>query len=425
MKKNILVFPCGSEVGLNIYSSVRYSRHFHLIGASSIEDHGAFVYEDYIPSLPFINEPSFIPILKSVIIDRKIDAIYPAMDSVIPILKSKETELGCKVVSSPLETTEICLSKSKTYNTFREIIRVPKLFSLETMHGFPVFVKPDIGYGARDTAIVEDTNTLNHIVSSKKGLLILEYLPGKEYTVDCFTDRNGKLIYAASRERNRIRNGISVNTFFSEKQEEFTTLAETINKRLLFRGAWFFQVKRDTNGELCLLEIASRLGGSSLLSRAIGVNLALLSLFDAFDIDIVPQINHNYHVVLDRALENKFRCSGLEYNTIYVDYDDCLVLSANLINVNLIRFLFDCINRGKKIVLLTKHRGDLYAEMRLFRIEHLFDEIILLSDDEEKYEYITDRCAIFIDDSFSERQRIKEKTGIPVFGPDMIDVLYS
>lgn len=425
MKKNILVFPCGSEIGLNIYSSVRYSRHFHLIGGSSIEDHGVFVYEDYIPSLPFVNEPDFIPTLKSIIIDKRIDAIYPAMDSVIPLLKGKETELGCRVVSSPVETTEICLSKSKTYGLFRGIIRVPMLYSKDTVQSFPVFVKPDIGYGARDTAIVNDADTLQRLVSSKKNLLILEYLPGKEYTVDCFTDRNGKLLYAASRERNRIRNGISVNTFFSERQEEFLELAEIINNHLEFRGAWFFQMKRDVNGKLCLLEIASRLGGSSLLSRAVGVNLALLSLFDAFDFDITPQINHDYRVVLDRALDNTYRCSGLEYNTVYVDYDDCLVLNTNLINVDLIRFLFDCINRGKKIVLLTKHNGDLYAELKLFRIDHLFDDIILISKEEEKYKYVTDHCAIFIDDSFSERQIIKEKIGIPVFGPDMIDVLYS
>lgn len=53
MKRNILVFPCGSEIGLNIYSPVRYSTYFHLIGASSVEDHGMFIYDDYIGNLPF------------------------------------------------------------------------------------------------------------------------------------------------------------------------------------------------------------------------------------------------------------------------------------------------------------------------------------------------------------------------------------
>ena len=41
--KNILVFPCGSEIALEIYRSLRYSTHFKLIGANSLDDHGKFV----------------------------------------------------------------------------------------------------------------------------------------------------------------------------------------------------------------------------------------------------------------------------------------------------------------------------------------------------------------------------------------------
>jgi transposase len=37
-------------------------------------------------------------------------------------------------------------------------------------------------------------------------LLALEFLPGKEYTVDCFTDKNGKLLFAEGRQRIRIYN---------------------------------------------------------------------------------------------------------------------------------------------------------------------------------------------------------------------------
>ena len=111
MKKNILVFPCGSEIGLDIYSSVCYSTYFHLIGGSSVDDHGKFVYEDYIPDIPFANTPEFIPTMAEIVKERNIDAIYPAMDLVITILKEHEQELGCKVVASPVETTQICLSQ--------------------------------------------------------------------------------------------------------------------------------------------------------------------------------------------------------------------------------------------------------------------------------------------------------------------------
>ncbi len=420
--KNILVFPCGSEIGLDIYSSVRYSTHFHLIGASSVDDHGAFVYDDYISGLPFVTNPGFIPSLRQIVINRKIDAIYPAMDSVIAVLKDHEEDLGCKVVSSPKETTSICLSKSRTYQSLKGTVRIPQQFRLSNVSHFPVFVKPDVGYGSKGTAIVYDADTLRQKHSDDPDLLILEYLPGKEYTVDCFTDRNGSLLYAAARERNRIKGGISVNTSFSKKQDEFIELARRINQKIVFRGAWFYQVKRATDGSLCLMEIASRLGGSSLLSRAVGVNLALMTLFDVFDIDVTVQKN-DYQVVLDRALNSRYRCVNLSFSYVYIDYDDCLILHHSSINTLLVGFLYDCLNNGKHLVLLTKHIGDLRAELIRFRLNQLFDEIILINPDQEKADFIKTTDAIFIDDSFAEREKIKKHLNIPVFGPEMIDLL--
>ena len=90
MKKNILVFPCGSEIGLEVYRSVKNSTHFNLIGASSVDDHGKFVFENYIDGIPFITDSSFIDVMKKVVAENKIDAIYPAMDAVIEILKKNE-----------------------------------------------------------------------------------------------------------------------------------------------------------------------------------------------------------------------------------------------------------------------------------------------------------------------------------------------
>ena len=421
--KNILVFPCGSEIGLDIHSSVKYSTHFHLIGASSVDDHGVFVYDDYISGIPFVSSPGFIPALRQIVIDRKIDAIYPAMDSVIAVLKEYEEELGCMVISSPKKTASICLSKSLTYQTLKDTVRIPEQFQPDTVSRFPVFVKPDVGYGSKGTAIVNDAETLSRMISDNPNLIILEYLPGNEYTVDCFTDRKGNLLYAAARERKRIKGGISVNTSFSEEQGDFTELANKINQKIAFRGAWFYQVKRDADGALCLMEIASRLGGSSLLSRAVGVNLALMTLFDAFDIDVKIQKNANYQVVLDRALDSRYRCHNLNYSCVYVDYDDCLILNKSFVNTSLVSFLYSCINNGKRIILLTKHIGDLYLELTRFKLSQLFDEIILIGQNEEKSNYINTTDAIFIDDSFAEREKIKESLGIPVFGPEMIDLV--
>ena len=74
-------------------------------------------------------------------------------------------------------------------------------------------------------------------------------------------------------------------------------------------------------------------------------------------------------------------------------------------------------------MLLTKHEGDLDSELKRFRLVGLFDEILHIAREEDKITYISDLDSIFIDDSFSERALVQSRYGIPVFGPDMIDVL--
>ena len=424
MKKNILVFPCGSEIALDIHSSVKYSTYFNLIGANSVDDHGKYVFEDYIDGIPYVTDPGFIPSLQKIVKERNIDAIYPAMDTVITICKQYEDVLGCKVIASPTETTEICLSKKLTYEKLQGVISIPKIYDPANIEisEFPVFAKPIVGYSAKGTKKLNSQEEVSNYLAGKDNMLVVEYLPGEEFTVDCFTDRGGNLLFSGARKRNRVSNGISVNTYFAEDQSEFRLIAEKINKKIEFRGAWFYQVKRNKDGKLVLLEIASRLGGSSLLSRAIGVNFALLSLFDAFDYK-VSVFHNDYKVVLDRALESKYK-TDIEFDSVYCDYDDCLILNENKVNTELVKFLYKCINEGKQIYLLSKHEGtDLKEELKNFRLSQIFDEVIHIKKEDDKTKYIKASNPIFIDDSNSERLNVKSKLNIPVFSPDMIDVL--
>ena len=120
MRKKLLVFPCGSEVALEIYKSLRHSTHFDLVGASSVDDHGKFVFESYIGGLPLYSDPGFIAKIKEIVEKEKIHAIYPAMDSVARTLKSNEKELGCVVIGSSSDTTSLCSSKLATYECLKD-----------------------------------------------------------------------------------------------------------------------------------------------------------------------------------------------------------------------------------------------------------------------------------------------------------------
>lgn len=414
---NILVFPCGSEIGIEVYNCLHQQKDINLIGASSVEDNGKFFFETYIGDIPFVNDKSFASIVQEIIQKYKIDFIYPTMDVAIKALKEIEPELNCKVLCSPMKTIDVISRKSSTYKFFKNLIRVPEEVD-ENNPKYPIFSKPDIGSSSRGTLLVDCDIAYAYSKKIYPQNIYMEYLPGKEFTVDCFSDINGKLIFVSARERTRISNGISVGSVLV-KDEKITNIANIINNSLPFTGPWFFQLKKDKNQEYCLLEIASRFGGSSVLNRLLGVNFAYLNILKEFG-DVSTHTN-KYDVEIGRSLNIK-TISNIEYDTIYIDYDDTIIIN-NSVNANAMALLYRCVNKNKKIVLLTKHKGKILESFIKFRINpNLFDSIVQIEKDDDKAKYI-DGNAIFVDDSFSERKNIATKLNIPVIGVENIEFI--
>jgi hypothetical protein len=73
--------------------------------------------------------------------------------------------------------------------------------------------------------------------------------------------------------------------------------------------------------------------------------------------------------------------------------------------------------------VLSRHAGDLHETLSRYAIEQLFDTIVRVPDRSCKSEYILTRSAIFVDDSFAERQRVQERLGIPTFAADALESL--
>lgn len=424
MKKNVLVFPCGSEVGLELHRSLFKSTHFNLIGGSSVPDHGMFTYETYIDNLPQVDDAEFVSVINKICQEHSIDFIFPAHDSVVLklALAKDKGELIADVVTSPAETCEIARSKFKTYELLHDIIAVPKLFQAVeeiTDSDFPVFLKPNVGQGSKGTQKANTMEEIEFYCNKDPSLLIMEFLPGQEFTIDCFTDKNGALQFCEGRVRNRINNGISVNSS-TVIDKRFKDIAKKINSHLDFQGAWFFQLKENYNKELVLMEIAPRIAGTMGLVRCKGVNLALLSLFDKLEYP-VSIFENDYELVIDRALENKYR-HNISYNHVYLDFDD-LVIFEGKINTAVMAFVYQCVNNGVKIHLLTKHRDDLAKTLKKYRLTDTFDEVIWIQDESEKHLRITEKDAILIDDSFTEREAVYRESHIPVFDAHMIESL--
>jgi len=417
---NVLVFPCGSEIALEVHRSLSVQKDIRLIGVSSVDDHGRFVFDSYIGGAPHISDKNFIEFFQNIINEYNIDFIYPCMDIVINEFINNEDQFNCKIISSPKETVNICTSKLKTYNELKNIVLVPKIFNKEDITDYPIFSKPEIGASSRGTVKINNKKDLEYWSSVYPKNLLLEYLPGDEYTIDCFTNKKGELLFVGPRKRSRISNGISVNTTMVNDPKLFE-IANKLNNKLIFNGSWFFQVKKNKDGEFSLMEIASRFGGSSVIHRLLGVNFSYLNILNELYEDIQININ-NFKIQVDRSLDIKTK-TDLKYDNVYIDFDDTIIINGK-INLESIQLIYKCINENIKVILITKHDGDIYKTLEFYKINlTLFDEVIHLSKSDEKLDFIKLTNSIFVDDSFSERNKIKNKINIPTISVENIKLL--
>lgn len=411
VKKRVLIFPCGSEIGLEIHRSLRFSKAYEVYGASSTTDHGAYVYENYIDGVPFVDSIEFVEFINATILRHKIDFVFPAHDSVVLRLAQNRSSIDATLITSPVRTCEVARSKRLTYERLKGVVAVPEVYNIGDDLPYPVFLKPDVGQGSKGTLAAHSLEELQLALKRDSTLLILENLPGEEYTIDCFTDRHGELRFVQGRERVRIANGISVSSRIVS-DAAFEEIASRINRSLTFRGVWFFQCKRNTKGGLVLMEVAPRVAGAMGLCRMQGVNLPLLSLYDAQDMDVAI-LKNDFDVEVDRALATRYRMD-IAYDTVYVDLDDTLIVEGNP-NYLLIGLLYKFLANNKRIVLVTKHAKEVSETLANHRIsESIFDDVIKVGVDAAKSDYLIGN-SIFIDDSFEERRAAYTKYRIPVF----------
>lgn len=422
MKKKVMIFPSGSEIGLEINNALKYSTHFEVYGLTSVPNHSEFVYTNCITGIPYYNAPDFIEKLNKIIDEYGIDYIYPAYDDVQLYLVENSSLIHAVIVSADLFTTDICRSKTKTYDYFSSEDFIPSVYSSpEEIKIFPVFLKPDIGQGSQGAVAVNNPEELSFALSEDPCRIICEYLSGEEYTIDCFTGLGGNISCMKIRNRKRIRTGISVSSEILPLDDDVIRIGNIINSKLKFKGAWFFQLKKNSEGKYKLLEAAARIAGTMGITRNSGTNYPLMTLFNFEGID-VKAIENNFNIVVDRAFISRYK-TDIQYDIIYLDFDDTLCLKGK-VNTFLIMFLYQAKNKGKSIILLSRHSKDIYNSLKECRIsEALFDDIIIIKDDRKKSSYIKEEKAIFIDDSFAERRDVNAVCRIPVFDCSEVECL--
>lgn len=391
-------------------------------GGTSQKDHGAFVYKNYITDIPFLHDPEFIIAFNQVIEEYEIDIVFPTDDTAMLFFARNVSNIKARVIQPGVVPAELSRYKDRLYKTLQKKAYCPLVYSeKDDVTKYPVFVKPVVGSGSQNTRIVHCECEFKNTDWSKD-YLVVEYLPGEELTVDCFSDRFHKLRFVGPRSRSRILAGVSVNSFTVPLKEEIQVIASELNDLLKLRGLWYFQVKKDREGIYKLLEISVRTAGTMNLYRNLGVNFPMLAIYDLLDRNI-EILKNDFYLEVDRTMLNRYK-SDLHYSTVYIDFDDTITKNGQ-VNPFVLMYLYTERNKGKKIKVLTRHELDF--DQTLFQLaisKNLFDEVIHLTWDHKKYLYIEEKEeAIFIDNAFQERLEVKNQLNIPVFDVDAIQCL--
>ncbi|MDQ0484909.1 ATP-grasp domain-containing protein [Guptibacillus hwajinpoensis] len=280
---------------------------FKIYGSHPNEDALYLQYCDYAFVEPDISGDDYIDYCLSVCIEKEIDLFIPRKENVLISQNlSKFHEIGVKVLVCNAELMALMDNKAAMYESITErekeqgqpLVPIPdyvvvnnvdefrEAYTHLTKKGHTVCFKPVIGEGANGFRVIKEGQetieelltegvsrriSMEHacsILSQKEtfpDLMVLEYLEGYEYSIDCLA-YDGELHLAIPRKKagGRIRE--------LEDNQELLGIARALHREYNIDYISNIQVKF-SKGVPKLLEINPRMAGGLNISCLSGVNI--------------------------------------------------------------------------------------------------------------------------------------------------------
>jgi carbamoyl-phosphate synthase large subunit len=311
MAVTVLVSGAGGAAAISTIKALRSGGFDGRIVATDAEPLSAGLYlADGFHVVPKAKDPAFFPAVRKLIEDERIDVIFPTSGFDIYEFARRKRELeaiGVVVAMSDSDAMQTCENKWEFYLKTQGVFPLPETGrDAGTWTRFPCFVKPIFGKGSRGTHRCDAREELEFHTLHARDLLIQEYLPGEEYTVDVLSDLAGAPILAVPRARLETKDGISSKgrVFHDEEMER---LCLDLARHLGLKGPTCMQLKRDERGQPKFMEVNPRIGGGSIFTTLAGVNIPMLLLQLIGGMEIAPQkakeivvLRYYNEVVLDK-----------------------------------------------------------------------------------------------------------------------------
>ncbi|WJF91711.1 ATP-grasp domain-containing protein [Paraburkholderia bonniea] len=282
----IMITGAGGPAAISIWKSLYPQHELHM---ADMDPCAAGLY--LVPAaqrliVPRGDSPEFVGSVQEACRVRGIEMLLSTVDAeLVPVAEAASSfeAGGTRVPLSPVETLRLCRDKYLLLEHLKHAVPVPEfgLLSAATLDQalvFPLFAKPRLGAGSRGIALIHHKDDLRALPLDGSYLL-QEWLPGEEYSVDCYVRSDGVVLAAVPRDRMKTDSGIAVASRTRHLDELIEAGANTAQVAGI-RYVANVQFKRASDGRFKLLEINPRFPGTLPLTTAAGIDIPALLVAD-------------------------------------------------------------------------------------------------------------------------------------------------
>ena len=310
-------------------------RSIRLIGADMNEDLTILQMCDAAYQVPEAKEPAYVDRLLEICTKENVNILLPIMSAELETLAEKRdafAAIGTMVSVSQPKALSTANNKQKLFDFMKQegipCARYAAVHSIkeleEVVHsfGYPekrVCVKATDGSGSRGFRILSEGENrfesfmhekptsgiitlkeLSDILSEADQfpkLLVMEYLPGKEYSVDLLAD-GGKVLISCCRRSLRMENSIMLEAVVEDKPD-VTALCQMVTEKLGLDGNIGFDIRERSDGTPVVMECNPRITAGIPFFAQAGVNLPYFCVKKMLGEEL-PEIAPRYGTIIRR-----------------------------------------------------------------------------------------------------------------------------
>lgn len=242
---------------------------------------------------------------------RGVDVVIPTVDAeLLPLAVTRERFAGAGIrLALPSEDAlRGTLDKLALARRCAPVVRTPRTEPLTAAIAadswtYPVIVKPRSGSGSRGIRAVATADELRAL-GSDQALIVQDFLPGEEYSLDVLADADGRVVSVVPRVRLRVDSGVSV-AGRTLHDPELDALARAVVAAVGLSLVANVQCRRDLHGRAALLEVNPRFPGALPLTIHSGVDMPRLCLDAVLGRPLPASVPHT-ECTMVRFLDERF-----------------------------------------------------------------------------------------------------------------------